>query len=72
MDGHLAPGSGCGSAVHHASPRLQEPELVVYLQQLEGASAAEVLRVGRFDIRVLALPLQPALLGGSFPFLLLH
>ena len=72
LDDHLAPGSGRSSAVHHGVSGLQQPELVVYLQELEGAPAAEVQLVRGFDIRVFKLPGHPALLGRTSSFLLLH
>lgn len=69
---HLAPGSRCGSTVYHAVSWPQEAKLVIDLQQLEGASAPEVLGARRFHVRVSELPLQPAVLGGTFTFCRLH
>src|SRR5690606_22575086 len=68
--GDLGPAAGRRAEVDDAQPRLQQIELLVELQQLEGGTAAVAARPRLGDERIVDLALQPegrgqrALLGG--------
>ena len=63
LDGDLGPPAGGGTKVDDACTRLQEAELIVDLQQLEGGTRPVASLLGLGDVGIVELTLQPALRG---------